>query len=435
MVTVLRVAMNGLHVGELTKKNGEWVFAYAREWLGHPQCRGLSLSLPAFAGRHVGDGLKDWIENLLPDNTQIRQRLGRILAVNPADTFALLGALGRDCAGAVELYPEGGTPPSPLRESKPLGESDIETLLSNLPDKPLGITRDSDFRISLAGAQRKTALLAGQGGWARPLHATPTTHILKAPIGMLSGGRFDLSESCENEWLCLAIARSLGLPAAKARLGKFGKERALIVERFDRRAADDGVIVRLPTKDMCQALGVPADRKYQSDGGPGIREIMELLRHSETPQTDRRHFLAMQVLLWLLNSTDGHAKNYSIFLGAGGSFCLAPFYDILSAEPLIAAGSFEPKRARLAMPLLVKNRHSEMETIAVRHFLSTAGAVGFDTNEMTDILRDFADRAETVAEAVRTELPPDFPKTTAEPIFDVFLRRARKIHAWLSEQA
>ena len=86
MVTVLRVAMNGLHVGDLTKKNGEWVFAYAREWLGHPQCRGLSLSLPAFAGRHVGDGLKDWIENLLPDNTQIRQRLGRILAVNPADT-------------------------------------------------------------------------------------------------------------------------------------------------------------------------------------------------------------------------------------------------------------------------------------------------------------------------------------------------------------
>ena len=87
MVKALYVVMNGLHVGDLTKKNGEWVFAYAREWLGHPQCRGLSLSLPAFAGRHVGDALKDWIENLLPDNTQIRQRLGRILAVNPADTL------------------------------------------------------------------------------------------------------------------------------------------------------------------------------------------------------------------------------------------------------------------------------------------------------------------------------------------------------------
>lgn len=127
------------------------------------------------------------------------------------------------------------------------------------------------------------------------------------------------------------------------------------VERFDRmwweNEAGKRWLLRLPQEDMCQATGTPPHLKYESDGGPGVRSIMKLLATSRNPDRDRRTFFQAQVLFWMLRATDGHAKNFSISLRPGGTYELAPLYDVLSAYPVIGKGAnqLSPFKARMAM--------------------------------------------------------------------------------------
>src|SRR5690606_7420199 len=156
------------------------------------------------------------------------------------------------------------------------------------------------FRISIAGAQEKTALLRLDSQWCRPQGATPTTHIFKLPLGLVGNLGFDMSESVENEWLCSRILHAYGLPVARTRVLQFEDMKVLTVERFDRAwwEGKDGKrwLLRLPKEDMCQATGTPPHLKYESDGGPGIRTIMKLLATSSNPDHDRRIFFQAQVL-------------------------------------------------------------------------------------------------------------------------------------------
>jgi hypothetical protein len=195
-------------------------------------------------------------------------------------------------------------------------------------------TRDDDaFRISLAGAQEKTAFLRNGDAWMVPHGTTPTTHIFKLPMGIRMDG-IDLSTSVENEWLCSEIIREFGIDVARCRMESYGSYRVLVVERFDRRLSSSGTWwLRLPQEDFCQATGTPPGLKYESDGGPGMRRIMDVLLGSTNAEKDRLTFFRTQMLFWVLGAIDGHAKNFSVFLEAGGSYRLAPLYDILSAYP------------------------------------------------------------------------------------------------------
>lgn len=197
---------------------------------------------------------------------------------------------------------------------------------------------DESFRLSIAGAQEKTALLQVSGQWCRPLGATPTTHILKPPIGVTSGRNLDLRLSVENEWLCNQIVRALGLPAAACQMQDFGARRALVVKRFDWNWHPQGWIARLPQEDFCQAKGLSSDQKYEQKGGPGIAAFLEVLKGGEAFHEDGRNFLCAQLLFWHLAAIDGHAKNFSLFVLPGGRYRMTPLYDVLSAWPLIDTG-------------------------------------------------------------------------------------------------
>ena len=157
--------------------------------------------------------------------------------------------------------------------------------------RPLGQEESGDddaFRISLAGAQEKTALLWHKGAWHRPTGATPTTHILKLPIGVSPQG-IDLSTSVENEWLCAQIVREYGIPVAPCRIETFGERKTLVVERFDRQLAADGAWwLRLPQEDFCQSTATPPALKYENDGGPGIRTKASSRRSSACPVSGSR---------------------------------------------------------------------------------------------------------------------------------------------------
>ena len=422
----LAVWFNGRLVGRLTRApDGAVDFTYARTWLDWDRTFPVSLSLPLREDRHAGASVIAVFDNLLPDNAEVRRRLAARTGASGADAYSLLAAIGRDCIGALQFLPEGeeGAPPGPPTGQK-LDDHAIGALLRDLADRPLGLVDDAaDFRISLAGAQDKTALLFHAGQWLRPHGHAPTTHILKPAIGRLPSGA-DMGDSVANEWFCLRLAAGFGLPVANADMALFDGTAALVVERFDRQWLDDGRLLRLPQEDCCQALGVPSHLKYESDGGPGMAAILDLLRGSDDPLADRALFLRAQIVFWLLAATDGHAKNFSLRLAPGGQFRLAPLYDILSAQPYADAGQIAHKRLKLAMAV-GDNRHNVLHTIAPRHFAQTAKRAGLPADSVDRIGADLRATVPAACEAALADLPAAVPRLMAERIVKGALGRLR----------
>lgn len=288
--------------------------------------------------------------------------------------------------------------------------------------------KSDDFRLSIAGAQEKTALLYHRGNWCIPGGATPTTHIFKLPLGLVGGMAADMRDSVENEWLCHQILKAYGLPVAECEMARFAEHRVLIVKRFDRAPAS-GWIARLPQEDFCQALGCSPSNKYEAEGGPGMGDILRVLAGSSRPEEDRRNFLRAQLLFWILAATDGHAKNFSLFHERGGGYRLTPFYDVLSAWPIIGDGPnlLAWPKAKLAMAVRSKNAHWKLADIKRRHWehIGRTGGLGGDVTWIEQI----ADTTPAVIEQVRGRLPPGFPGAVADAIFTGMTRQSAQLAA------
>ncbi|MGV3773311.1 MAG: type II toxin-antitoxin system HipA family toxin [Verrucomicrobiales bacterium] len=429
---LLSVWMNGEHVGEWRRPaTGGQEFFYADSWLSSSAARPISLSLPLRPASYVyREGVESFFDNLLPDNRYIRERIQRRFRTATIGAFDLLGEIGRDCVGALQLLPEGSAPRNIRQISgEPLTREEVGELLGKALGTNFG-SKDSaedDFRISLAGAQEKTALLLRNGEWIRPAGPTATTHILKLPLGINPQG-IDLGASVENEWLCSQIVRAYGIQTANCWIETFGELKALVVERFDRRLSADGTWhIRLPQEDLCQATSTPGGLKYESDGGPGIREIMDLLLGSERPAEDRSSFMRIQLIFWMLAAIDGHAKNFSLFLLPGGGHKLTPQYDILSAYPAMGhgRGKLSPEKIRMAMAVSGKNRHYHWKQIHVRHWLETAKRCGF--NGMPLIIEEAIGRTPEVIEQTRQLVPSEFPAEVADSIFKGLQQSAEQL--------
>lgn len=406
----LRVYLNNRIVGRLIKEpSGAISFRYDDDWLTRRGAFGVSLSLPLREAAFRGEPVNAVFENLLPDSDAIRRRVAENVGARGTDAYSLLARIGRDCVGALQFVAgDDEVPATGAITGEPVDDGEIEALLQNLAQAPLGLNRDDDFRISVAGAQEKTALLRHEGRWLKPHGTTPTTHILKTRIGTLPNG-IDLTDSVENEFYCLALAEAFGLPVNKARIATFGNTRALVIERFDRRWTESGRLIRLPQEDLCQALSVPPTVKYESEGGPGMASILNLLKGSDTPADDQKTFLAAQMLFWIIGATDGHAKNFSVFLTAGGGYRLTPLYDILTAQPSLDLDQIARKQMKLAMAVGT-NRHYRIDRIDPRHFLQTAAAVRLPETVLKAALAHVVEHGERAFSRVTELLPGDFPE-------------------------
>lgn len=431
----LIAALNGVEIGILTKDtSGAMTFQYLPEWVSRPGARAISMSLPLTLTPYQGERVYNFFDNLLPDSDTLRARMQARFQTKTGHPFDLLASVGRDCIGALQLYPENSTLPAINNiTAEPLSSEAIVQLLENYQDAPLGMGQNQDFRISLAGAQEKTALLWHQNKWQLPTGSTPTSHIFKLPIGFLEHSNIDLRKSSENEWLCLKILDAFGIPVAKADLETFGNQQILIVERFDRRWSKDlSWLMRLPQEDFCQALGVAPAIKYENDGGPGIQEAMQLLQGSQKAQADREQFFKSQILFWLMAAIDGHAKNFSLFIEPASAFRMTPLYDVISALPLIAQGSLPAAKAKMAMSVKGKNRHYHWSRIQPRHFLTTAQNVGFPKSRATALISEITEQTEYVIQEVSTALPKDFPNNISGPIFEGMQSQADKLRQFVS---
>ena len=285
---------------------------------------------------------------------------------------------------------------------------------------------DQDFRITIAGAQEKTALLKYGGSWRMPKGATPTTHILKLPLGIVGNQRADLRDSVENEWLCSKILKALGFQVAATEIESFEGQKALVVERFDRRwqnmapgqqdefgfePGSEVWIARLPQEDFCQITGRSPSQKYESHGGPGITKCLEQLAGSQEADSDRTQFILTQLAFWLLAATDGHAKNFSVFLLRGGAYRMTPLYDAISVWPYIGA---EPHKllpyqdAKLAMALHSKSAHYRLNEVRVRHWQRLAKECGVDG--VWEKMLQLVEGVDKALSFVESRLPSEFPE-------------------------
>jgi len=410
----LDVLINDRLVGRLEKAaTGAISFQYDKAWLAWEHRFAVSLSLPLSLAVYRGAAVAAVFDNLLPDRDAVRRRVAERMGVHGTDFYSLLEAIGRDCVGAMQFLPEGeDRPGGPNVRGEPVSDAEIEAMLADLAQAPLGVDRDREFRISVAGAQEKTALLRREGQWFRPVGMTPTTHILKPQLGQIpsSDGMIDMSDSVDNEHYCMTLVAAFGLDVARTEIATFGTRRVLVVERFDRHWKGADTILRLPQEDCCQALGVPPTLKYQSDGGPSVREILGLLKGADDPHADSIAFFKSQVLFWLIGATDGHAKNFSIFVKPGGRYALTPFYDILSAQPAVDKGQIAANRFRLAMSAGT-NRHYRIGEITGRHFVQTGKAAGQGGRGMKDAISELIGRAPEALAIARAAMPKDFSTT------------------------
>lgn len=429
----LVIWMNGIRVGVWKPPTSDAsTFQYDREWMEAPERRVLSLSLPFTPGNipHHGKVVTNFFDNLLPDREEIRRRIKARYGTASIKSFDLLSAIGRECVGAVQMLPEGERPEGFNRiVGEPLDEMGVENaLLAALSGDPLtGEGMEEEFRISLAGAQEKTAMLFHEGQWWRPKGATPTTHIFKLPLGLVGNQQMDMNDSVENEWLCARLMNAFGLKTAPCEILQFGERKILSVERFDRMLMQGPWIARLPQEDFCQVLGVSGSSKYESHGGPGIADILRILDASSQAGADKISFVKSQIIFWLLAATDGHAKNFSIFHERGGTYRLAPFYDILSVWPVIGNGvhRLPMRRAELAMGVRGKNLHRKILEIKPYHWDWAARLAGI--GDAKNLIRETVDQIPEVLKSVENDLPERFPEKLKNTIFEGIKKQSEKL--------
>lgn len=354
--STLSVLIGDQVAGTLTRTSRGQRFVYEEGYATAPAPTPLSVSMPTETLEHTGPTLTAWLWGLLPDDEQVRSRWARQFHVTTSNPFALLATpLGEDCPGAVRFvhpdridhvladdaaYREAEAAAQGNGDLRWLTDGDVADLLRELlRDHTAWLGQDFTGRFSLAGAQAKTALLLHQGRWAQPDGRYATSHILKPAIA-------GLDEHDLNEHLCLTAMRHAGLPTARTRLTRFADVTAVVVTRYDRYG--DGLRrERVHQEDLCQALGIRPEMKYQSEGGPGPEDVVRLIGRTHEPRAAAaavRTFLDALLWNWVLAGTDAHAKNYSLLL-SGSQVRLAPIYDVASALPYPTA----EQKLRLAM--------------------------------------------------------------------------------------
>jgi serine/threonine-protein kinase HipA len=421
----LNVYLNGIKVGRLKKDTSGLIsFNYSKVWIdeGFP----ISLSLPIQEQGFKGEIVARYFDNLLPDNENLKKIIAQKFGAESTRSFDLLSVIGKDCVGALSFIVDDKIPPEIFEMNySPLNEKKISSKIRGLGlANPLGMSLN-DFRISIAGAQEKTALLKIGKNWYEPHGQTPTTHILKTSIGALGLG-INFDDSIDNEWASLFIMQKFGLETCEASIERFEDQRVLVIERFDRKwMKDDGrkVVLRIPQEDLCQALSISPYKKYQNEGGPNLVNIAKLLSASQE-EKDRFNFFKAIMIFDLLYATDGHGKNFSLSINSKG-FKMTPFYDVMSGYFLHEREKIPLQKLKLAMSVGNSN-HYRFSKVVKRHYAESAKKCFISSDDFEKIVDEIKNSFESF-NFNKKELDPDLNQNTLEIILEGMKKRVGKI--------
>jgi serine/threonine-protein kinase HipA len=410
MTRTLDIWWEGRRVGQLTQdKHGELGFAYAQAWIDDEAALPLSASLPKRAEPFTRRECRPFFGGLLPEEGQ-RDAAAQALGVSRANDFALLDRLGGDVAGALQLLPPREPPPalSLDRQPAPLDDAGLIRVLDALPLRPL-LAGEEGLRLSLAGAQTKAPVVLVDGAVALPAPGQPTTHILKPPISRLAA-------TTENEAFVMRLAAAVGLDVAPVEPRIVRDRRFLLVQRYDRALGQDGFVRRIHQEDFCQALGVPPETKYASEGGPTFKDCFALLRRvAARPAVDVLKLLDAVIFNVIVGNADAHGKNFSILYDAEGPR-LAPLYDLLAT---VAYPELSPS---FAMRIGNRATLAELDAAAWAVFAADAGlGLPLVRRRVAEISKGVLEKATAVAEELAR---PELDRTAIEQFANMIRERA-----------
>ena len=406
----LNVYLNGREVGRLVDDNGEMSFSYLAEYLDSKEQEPISYSVPLRREAFGHTEIEPFLSNLLPDDI-VRTRIAEILQIPRENTFALLRAIGGDCAGAVSFLEEGVVPECNGRGAyRELSDDEAGLILCNLQKRPLDVGEEG-FRISGAGAQDKLIACVRDGRVLLPLNGTPSTHIIKPAMP-------GYPDSVENEWFSMRLAAACGLDVAKCEIAVISGKRCYVCERYDREVVAN-CVRRLHQEDFCQMLKIDPKRKYESLGGPGFLDSFSLLRALQLPASDTVEFLDRSVFNFVVGNGDAHAKNFSV-LYRNAIPRLSPAYDIMSTAIYPEVGK------RMAMKL---DGEYAFKWITRDKFIRMASKSGIGPRVATHELDKVIHRVERALPKLVAKAGREFPHGVYATIADGIAERISRIRA------
>lgn len=416
MSDTLTVYLRNERVGRLwLGEKRRFAFQYDAAWLAGGHAVPLSLALPLQPEIYADDSARPFFANLLPES-ELREAIARRLGLSEGNDFALLEAIGGECAGAVSLLPDGAKL-SDEGEYRPLSDDELNALIRDLPKRPM-LAGEAGFRLSLAGAQNKLPVYYDEaaGQVCLPLGNLPSRHILKPPIT-----RF--ADTVQNEVFCMQLAGRMGLPVPEAIM--LHQEVPLyLVTRYDRELGQDGKTRRLHQEDFCQALGIAPDQKYEKEGGPSLQACFKLLReNSIRPVADIKALVQWVIFNTLIGNADAHGKNIALLLDGQGPH-LAPFYD------LMCTAVYPELNNRMAMKIGGEDRP---DWIIARRWEQFAKDIGVGYKMVRQMLVEMANGIVPAAQALQTVFTTQYGECdTLRRIIALIEQRARKVHTSLA---
>lgn len=374
----LDVYVAGEFCGRLAEdRHGAISFAYAPGYGGVP----LSVSMPVGLERYDDRVVRPHLMGLLPDEASTRNAIGSRYGISSNNPFRLLGAVGMDCPGAVQVCSSGSIPPAEnlARDLTRLTDADIEAKLAAVRENAAAAWVDApatEGHWSLGGCQAKFALRMENGQWFDCAGAAASTHIVKPGVTGFAGQALV-------EFISMRLAQQIGLPVAKVEFHTFGSEPAIIVERYDRMRDGAGCVARIHQEDFCQALGVMPDAKYAEQGGPSTPRIVEMLKTTgERAKDNVYRFILYLFFNYLIGATDAHAKNHSLMLLPGDDIRIAPLYDVASIAPYHSLVPQRRKPLRAALSIGGENRFGMLGAANVKKMVADCEleelGLGFD---------------------------------------------------------
>jgi len=375
--------MYGQRAGVLRRSRSRLEFVYAS---GLPIAEPLlSVALPVQERPLRSSAVHAFFNGLLPEGEARRMLAYDFGQLDPNDVLAMLGALGRDCAGALIILPEDETP-NTVGLPEAIAENDIAARLRRLHIEPLGA--DGRVRVSLAGMQSKLLLARLDEGWGLPIDGAPSTHILKPPTALLD-------HSVTIEGFCLEVAAALDIPAARATVEIFDSIPALVIERYDRIVGAEEVI-RVHQEDLCQAHGIEPERKYEERGGPSLRQCAQVISDWCRPD-DLWRLAELTTLNVGLGNADAHAKNISLLHEPDGAIHLAPAYDLLT--------TLHDSRVSTSMGMFVAGQ-SDLTQVTRDDLIAEITSWGLPTTEVRHRIDEIIQRLPGAVETAATQIRP-----------------------------
>lgn len=404
----LDVYLNDVHIGYLDDTSTGIVWSYAQAYANRDDALPLSFKFPIRLEPYAGPEVEQYFSNLLPDD-YVRTRIGEILKIPLENTFALLEAIGGDCAGAISFYPEGVDPVGLTDpQYRELDEQEAVRILADLEKRPLDVG-DEGVRISGAGAQDKLVAVVRDGRVLLPLNGTPSTHIIKPDIRNYPGSSY-------NEFFCMRLAAACRLDVASCDLLQLAGRHYYVTERYDREMRG-GTYRRLHQEDFCQILGIDPKDKYETRSGLGFVRSFELLRELELSAAEVLSFLDRLIFNFLVGNGDAHGKNFSI-LYRDGKRVLAPMYDVMCTTVYPEVGK------RMAMKI---DGAYDFKWVTRGKFLRLGEKIGVGGKLMQKALDKLSKRIMKEAPLLAARLKRKYPSAVYDQIVAGILRRCDQI--------